>query len=267
MIRQPIVTIAGHVDHGKTTILDSIRGTKIAEKEAGKITQKISFTLFPAEHIKKGCYLLDKYGITLKIPGFLFVDTPGHQAFTNLRKRGGSLADLAILVIDINEGIMPQTSEVLQILKQNKTPFIVALNKTDRISGWRKQDEDLKKSIDMQAAHAKQNFQEKLYKIISAIETHGFKSDLFYEVKDFTEKVALVPCSAKTKEGLAELLMVLCGLSRKFLSMTRTWSCSGSSVITPFSVVPVLRILSLKSSDTFAELPLAPAQPGSAEDQ
>ena len=126
MIRQPIVTVAGHVDHGKTSLLDSIRGTKVADKEAGRITQKISFTLFPAENIKKGCYLIDKHNLALKIPGFLFIDTPGHQAFTNLRKRGGSLADLAILVIDINEGIKPQTSEVLQILKQNKTPFIVA---------------------------------------------------------------------------------------------------------------------------------------------
>ena len=118
-IRQPIVTIAGHVDHGKTTVLDSLRGSAIADKEAGKITQNISFTKFPAENIRKSCHLIDKHGVDLKIPGFLFVDTPGHQAFTNLRKRGGSLADLAILVIDINEGIMPQTQEVLKILKQN----------------------------------------------------------------------------------------------------------------------------------------------------
>lgn len=218
MIRQPIVTVAGHVDHGKTTLLDSIRGSKVAEKEAGLITQKISFTLFPAEHIKKGCLLLDKYNIPLKIPGFLFVDTPGHQAFTNLRKRGGSLADLAILVIDINEGIMPQTAEVLSILKQNKTPFIIALNKIDRLGGWRKLDDDLKINIESQALNAKNQFQEKFYTIISALESHGFKSDLFYNIKDFTKKIAIVPCSAKTREGLAELLMVLCGLSQKFLS-------------------------------------------------
>jgi translation initiation factor 5B len=106
-IRQPIVTVAGHVDHGKTTILDSIRGTCIASKEPGMITQKISFTQVPSEHIKKKCNkLLGKFKIKLEIPGFLFIDTPGHAAFTNLRKRGGSLADLAILVVDINEGIM-----------------------------------------------------------------------------------------------------------------------------------------------------------------
>src|SRR3989344_7237474 len=158
MIRQPIVTVCGHVDHGKTSLLDSIRGTKFTEKEPGLITQKISFTLFPSEQIKKGCYLIDKYGIPLKIPGFLFIDTQGHQAFTNLRKRGGSLADLAILVIDINEGIMPQTAEVISILKANKTPFIVALNKIDAVSGWRKQDEELKDSIDKQASRTKQDF-------------------------------------------------------------------------------------------------------------
>jgi translation initiation factor 5B len=218
MIRQPIVTVAGHVDHGKTSLLDSIRGSKVAEKEAGLITQKISFTLFPAENLKKSCYLIDKQNIPLKIPGFLFIDTPGHQAFTNLRKRGGSLADLAILVIDINEGIMPQTSEVLSILKQNKTPFIVALNKIDRIGGWRKQEEDLKKNIETQAIHTQEKFQENLYKIISALESHGFKSDLFYNVEDFTKKIAVIPLSARTKEGLPELLMVLCGLSQKFLS-------------------------------------------------
>jgi len=217
-IRQPIVTIAGHVDHGKTSILDSLRGSSVVEKEAGRITQRISCTLFPAEHIKKGCYLLDKHNLALKIPGFLFIDTPGHQAFTNLRKRGGSLADLAILVIDINEGIMPQTAEVLQILKQNKTPFIIALNKIDKIPGWQKIDQDLKKNIEAQSINTRNQFNEKLFTIIAALEAHGFKSDLFYNLTDFTKKIAIIPTSAETKEGLPELLMVLCGLSQKFLS-------------------------------------------------
>ena len=115
-IRQPIVTVAGHVDHGKTSILDALRQSSVAEHEAGNITQKISFSSFPAEHLKKACPLIERHGIKIEIPGFLFIDTPGHAAFNNLRKRGGSLADLAILVIDINEGIKPQTAEVLQIL-------------------------------------------------------------------------------------------------------------------------------------------------------
>jgi translation initiation factor 5B len=217
-IRQPILTIVGHVDHGKTSLLDRIRGSRVAEKEHGMITQKISFTLFPAENIKKSCLLLDKYGVPLKIPGFLFIDTPGHAAFTNLRKRGGSLADLAILVIDINEGVMPQTSEVLQILRANKTPFIVALNKIDSISGWRKLSEDIKESIENQPVHAKQEFDEKFFTIIGALNSYGFDSDLFYNVKDYTKKICLVPCSAKTGEGIPELLMTLCGISQRFLA-------------------------------------------------
>lgn len=217
-IRQPIITVAGHVDHGKTTLLDKIRGSGVAEKEAGRITQKISFTLFPAEKLKNSCPLLNKYKIPVNIPGFLFIDTPGHAAFTNLRKRGGGLADIAILVIDINEGIMPQTAEVLQILKANKTPFIIALNKVDAISGWRKLGDDIKESIEKQPIHVKQKFDEKVLTIIGALSSHGFESDLFYEVKDFTKKICLVPCSAKTGEGIPEILMVLCGLSQKFLS-------------------------------------------------
>ena len=141
-IRQPIVTVVGHVDHGKTSILDSLRDSCVQEDEAGGITQKISFTSYPMDQLKTACPLIDKNGIQLNIPGFLLIDTPGHAAFTNLRKRGGSLADLAVLVIDINDGIKPQTAEVIQILKHNKTPFIIALNKIDNISGWKKQDED-----------------------------------------------------------------------------------------------------------------------------
>lgn len=216
-IRQPIVTIAGHVDHGKTSILDKIRGSSVADSEAGGITQKISFTLFPAENIKKGCYLLDKHNFALKIPGFLFIDTPGHAAFTNLRKRGGSLADLAIVVISINEGIMPQTAEVLSILKAHKTPFLIALNKIDQISGWHKNSDDLKTSIESQSLHAKQAFDEKFYTLQAALNSYGFNGDLYYNVTDFTKKLAMIPCSARNGEGIPELLMMLCGLSQKFL--------------------------------------------------
>ncbi|MFH1801526.1 MAG: translation initiation factor IF-2 [archaeon] len=216
-LRQPIVTVCGHVDHGKTSILDSIRSTCIQEKEAGGITQKISFTLYPAEQLKKTCPLIEKSGIKLEIPGFLFIDTPGHAAFTNLRKRGGSLADLAVLVIDINEGIKPQTAEVIQILKNNKTPFLIALNKIDNISGWRKQDEDLKKSIESQAHNVKNIFQERYMTLIGSLNSHGFDADLFYNIKDFTKRIALIPCSARTKEGIQELVMMLCGLSQKYL--------------------------------------------------
>ena len=227
-IRQAIITVAGHVDHGKTSILDSFRQSSIQEGEAGGITQKISFTLFPREKLEEICPLIKKSGINLKVPGFLFIDTPGHAAFTNLRKRGGSLADIAVLVIDINDGIKPQTSEVIKILKHNKTPFIIALNKIDNISGWRpprsevipggrKGDGELKKSIESQSQNAKQVFDERYLTLIGSLNNLGFDADLFYNISDFTKKIALVPCSAKTKEGISELLFVLSGLSQKYL--------------------------------------------------
>jgi len=217
-IRQPIVTVAGHVDHGKTTILDNIRKTGVQESEAGGITQKISFTKVPIENIQKRCPNLKQSKIKLDIPGFLFIDTPGHAAFSHLRKRGGSLADLAILVVDINDGLKPQTIEVIEILKLNKTPFIIALNKIDNISGWRQQSENLKESIEMQSVTTKQQFQEKLFTIIGALYHHKFDAKPFYEVTNFKSQLALVPCSGKTSEGINELIMMLCGLSQKFLT-------------------------------------------------
>ena len=216
-IRQPIVTVCGHVDHGKTSILDCLRGSSIQEGEAGGITQKISFTLYPTNQLKKACPLIEKTKIKLEIPGFLLIDTPGHSAFTNLRKRGGSLADLAVLVIDINEGIKPQTSEVIQILKMNKTPFVIALNKIDNISGWKKLDNELKKSIEMQPQRIRQEFDEKYMTLIGSLNSYGFDSDLYFNIKDFTKKIAIVPCSARTKEGIPELILMLCGLSKKYL--------------------------------------------------
>ena len=216
--RQPIVTVAGHVDHGKTSILDALRQSCVQEGEAGGITQKISFTSYPINQMKKACPLIESSGIKLDIPGFLFIDTPGHAAFTNLRKRGGSLADLAILVIDINDGIKPQTAEVIQILKHNKTPFVIALNKIDNISGWRKDEKGLKESVEAQAINVKQNFDEKYLNLIGALNSHGFEADLYYNIDDFTKKIALVPCSAKTKQGLPELIMMLCGVSQKYLT-------------------------------------------------
>jgi translation initiation factor 5B len=224
IIRQPIVTVCGHVDHGKTSILDCLRGTYIQEGECGGITQKISFTSYPMSQLKVACPLIETSGIKVNIPGFLFIDTPGHAAFTSLRKRGGSLSDLAVLVIDINEGIKPQTAEVIKILKHHKTPFIIALNKIDNISGWRySSDSDsvapsLEDSIESQESNVKQVFNERYMTLIGSLSSHGYESDLYYNVKDFSKKVAIVPLSARTKQGIPELIMMLCGLSQKYLS-------------------------------------------------
>jgi len=217
-IRQPIVTVCGHVDHGKTSILDCLRNTCVQGGEAGGITQKISFTSYPMTQLKMACPLIEKSGIKLDIPGFLLIDTPGHAAFTNLRKRGGSLADLAVLVIDLSEGIKQQTDEVIQILKLHKTPFIVALNKIDKITGWRQKGDSLKDSVERQDERVKQVFDERFYTLVGSLQAHGLDADLFYNITDFTKKIAMVPCSAHTREGIPELIMMLCGLSQKFLT-------------------------------------------------
>lgn len=217
-IRQPIVTFAGHVDHGKTSIQDYIRGTSIAEKEAGAITQKISSTLLPAKTIKEKCSdLLKKFNLKLEVPGFLFIDTPGHAAFTNLRKRGGALADLAVLVIDINEGIKPQTRESIEILRNSKIPFVIVLNKIDNIRGWQSKSKKFMENYEKQADFAKKQFDEKFYNLMGIFSEIKFEIDFFFKIKDFTKKIAVVPCSAKTGEGISELIAMLVGLSQKFL--------------------------------------------------
>ena len=232
-IRQPIVTVAGHVDHGKTSILDQIRGTSIQTGEAGGITQKISFTTLPKENIEKRAGpTLEKFKIPLEIPGLLFIDTPGHAAFTNLRKRGGSLADIAVLVIDINDGIKPQTAEVLQILKSSKTPFIIALNKIDNISGWKTSENLLSmESIENQAVNVKTNFDEKFYTIIGSLHSHGVAAEMYSKITDFTKNVAIVPCSAKTGEGINEILAMITALSQKFLKSQIEVKETGKGVV------------------------------------
>jgi len=161
---------------------------------------------------------LEKFKIPVNIPGLLFIDTPGHAAFTNLRKRGGSLADIAILVIDINDGIKPQTGEVLQILKANKTPFIIALNKIDNISGWKPAESKLSiESIENQATNVKQAFEEKFYTLIGALHSYGINAELYSKIDDFTKNVAIIPTSTKTGEGISEVLAIITALSQKFL--------------------------------------------------
>ena len=214
--RQPIVSVLGHVDHGKTSLLDFIRGSTVAAREAGAITQHIGATEIPIDAIYSICgKLLSSKKFT--VPGLLFIDTPGHHAFTTLRSRGGSLADLAVLVVDINEGFRPQTFESLNILKQCKTPFVVAVNKIDAISGWQKNDEHGKTRMEQQRPMTKNLFDEKMYELIGTFFDNGFQADLYYNIADFRKTIALIPLSAKTGEGIPDLLMVLIGLAQRFL--------------------------------------------------
>ncbi len=216
-IRQPIVSVLGHVDHGKTSLLDKIRGTAVASREAGAITQHIGATEVPLDTIYEVCGpLIQKR--EFKIPGLLFIDTPGHHSFTTLRARGGALSDLAILVIDINEGFKPQTTESLNILRQYKTPFIVAANKIDRIPGWRKHNnENFASTIQKQPEQAKDLLQEALYRLVGRLYDQTFSADRYDRVDDFQKNVAIVPTSAKTGEGIPDLLLVLIGLAQRFL--------------------------------------------------
>ncbi len=215
-LRTPIVAVLGHVDHGKTTLLDKIRNTRVVAKEAGGITQHIGATEVPIELIKEICKDLWPKNIT--IPGLLFIDTPGHKAFTNLRKRGGALADLAILVIDINEGFKPQTEEALMILRTFKTPFVVAANKIDKIPGWQSfENQPFLKSFQQQDDVVKQRLENKIYDLIGELYKYGFSADRFDRIRDFTRTVAIVPVSALTGEGIPELLLVLVGLAQRYL--------------------------------------------------
>ncbi len=219
MIRQPIVVTIGHVDHGKTTLLDKIRKTAVQSKEAGGITQAIGATEIPIDTFKKVCYpILERLNIDVTIPGLLFIDTPGHEAFTAIRKRGSSIADMAILVIDINEGFQAQTDESLQFLKEFKTPFIVAATKVDRIEGWiQNKDECFLDTFGKQPEWVKESFDKKFYNLVGQLSERGFESERFDRLTDFKKTVAIVPCSGITGEGVAEVLVVLAGLAQTFL--------------------------------------------------
>ncbi len=218
-IRSPICTVVGHVDHGKSSILDWIRGSSIVSAEPGAITQAIGASNVPLDAIKRKCGdLLKAVNIQFNIPGLLFIDTPGHAAFTNLRKRGGNLADIAILVVDINEGFKPQTIEAIEILKSYKTPFIIAANKIDLINGWQQKEKLLLPDITAQHAHIQQAFEERLYGLVRSLyDAAQLDGERFDRVSDYTKQIAVVPCSARTGEGLPELLMTIIGLAQKYL--------------------------------------------------
>ena len=234
-LRTPIVVVMGHVDHGKTTLLDKIRGTAVAKGEAGLITQHIGATEVPLNVIQDFCG--SHFGNEMQIPGLLFIDTPGHHAFTSMRSRGGSLADLAVLIVDVNEGFQPQTIESLSILKRYKTPFVVAANKMDRIGGWHPTaNAPFATSLKAQNERVTEVLDTRLYELVGELYKYGFDGDRYDRIGDFTRTVGIVPISAVTGEGVPDLLMILAGLAQRFLKDNLKLTATGPGVGTILEV-------------------------------
>jgi translation initiation factor 5B len=234
-IRTPIVCVMGHVDHGKTSLLDRIRGSSVVTSEVGAITQHIGATIVPIEAIRSMSGTIGK--MPINIPGLLFIDTPGHHAFTTLRARGGALADMAILVVDINQGFLPQTIEALQILRNCRTPFVIAATKIDRVHGWRtNENESFLSSFAKQNERVKGDIENKTYEIVGKLSELEFSADRFDRVSDFQRNLAIVPLSAHTGEGISDLLLIMIGLAQRYMGNELKLSVEGPGAGTVLEV-------------------------------
>jgi translation initiation factor 5B len=232
MIRSPIIVVLGHVGAGKTSLLDKIRNTSYAKKEAGEMTQHIGATEVSIDIIKEiSKPLLNLFKFDLKIPSLLFIDTPGHEVFSNLRKRGGSVSDLAIIVVDILDGFQKQTYEAIEICKQLKVPFLIALNKIDKIDGWKSyENKPFLESIKYQDQKVINKLEEYTYNIVAKLYELGFDSDRYDRIKDFRRQVAIVPVSSKTGEGIPDLLLLIAGLSQRYLEEKLRINVEGNGI-------------------------------------
>lgn len=211
--------IANRIIIHNTTLLDRIRGTSVTKTEVGQLTQHTGASYVPLDVIEKiSGKLMQKFKIKLEVPGLLFIDTPGHKAFLGMRKRGGAVSDLAILVVDLTEGFQEQTVESLNVLKEFKTPFVVAATKVDKLRGWfAHNNSSFLESFEKQREDVKEDLENAVYKIVSQLGDNGFSSERFDRVDNFSKQIAIVPLSSMTGEGIPDLLMVLSGLAQHFL--------------------------------------------------
>ncbi|KAJ4354179.1 eukaryotic translation initiation factor 5B [Didymosphaeria variabile] len=216
-LRSPICCILGHVDTGKTKLLDKIRQTNVQEGEAGGITQQIGATYFPVEALEKKTAVVNKdHSFVFNVPGLLVIDTPGHESFTNLRSRGSSLCNIAILVVDIMHGLEPQTLESMRLLRDRRTPFIVALNKIDRLLDWKKIDNNgFEDSLSLQKDRVKKEFEDRWAMVHTQLQEQGFNSELFFKNKNMSRYVSVVPTSAHTGEGIPDMIKLIIKLTQE----------------------------------------------------
>lgn len=229
-MRSPICAFLGHVDAGKTSIMDAIRDTMNAYKESGGLTQNIGSTEVPTDRIKEiASDLLSKFNINIKVPSILFIDSPGHEAFVTLRKRGASIADIVILTVDITEGIQNQTIESIEILKSYKTPFLIALTKIDTIRGFYKQEnKSFLEFISKQNQDYIQKLDEKIYNLIADFSIYGFQAERYDRVKEFTKEISIIPLSSINSIGIKDLIVMIIGLSQRYLELDKQTSNSAA---------------------------------------
>lgn len=238
-LRSPICCILGHVDTGKTKLLDKIRQTNVQGGEAGGITQQIGATYFPIESIKQKTSVMSKFEKQIyEVPGLLIIDTPGHESFSNLRSRGSSLCNIAILVIDIMHGLEQQTIESLKLLRDRKTPFIVALNKIDRLYDWSATpNNSFRDSFSRQSKAVQGEFFTRYEQIKLALAEQGLNSELYFENKNMSKYVSIVPTSAVTGEGVPDLLWLLLELTQKRMSKQLMYLTKAEATILEVKVV------------------------------
>ena len=220
MLKSPICSIMGHVDAGKTTLMDVLRKTNVAEKEFGGITQDINSYFVNIDTISElTSKITNKYKVEPKIPGVLLIDTPGHEVFNKLRNFGSNLCDVAIVVIDIISGVKPQTIESIKMLQENKIPFVIAATKLDTVDGY--------KCCNMSSLNDEFKEQEKyvLYSIDSYIqdikydlEKINVKAELYFKNKKPKQMYSIVPISSKTNSGLSDLLCLIVYISQEWMN-------------------------------------------------